>query len=227
MHRLNREFILSGGLADAIRDAERLGFLRIATPAQRAASLRDTLAAHPPCDDVWVFGYGSLLWNPAFEFAETTPSRVFGWHRSYCKWGHAGRGSPLNPTLVLALDRGGSCRGAVFRIPADRVDSELGVIWGREMIALSYRPVWVRAHTTDGVRRAVTFVADRAESLYTGRLPLDQVARILAQAEGVLGTSTQYLESTVAHLSQLGIVDRYLSRLLALVNQHNAVRQRG
>lgn len=222
MHRLNREFILSGGLADAIRDAERLGFLRIATPDERAQSLRETLAGHRPDQDVWVFGYGSLLWNPAFEFAETTPCRVYGWHRSFCKWGHAGRGTPEKPTLVLALDRGGSCHGAAFRIPADRVERELGVIWGREMIALTYRPIWVRAHAAGGVRRAITFVADHTASHYTGSLPLEQIARILAHAEGVLGTSTQYLESTVAHLSELGIVDRYLSRLLTLVNQHHA-----
>lgn len=219
MHRLNREFITSGGLADAIREAERLGFIRIASAAERTRSLRHTLRHHPPHEDVWVFAYGSLMWNPAFEFAETAPCRVFGWHRSFCKWGHAGRGTPENPTLFLALDRGGSCRGAAFRIPAGQVETELGVIWGREMIALSYRPTWVGAHTGTGVRRAITFVADRTESLYAGPLPLDQVAQILARSEGVLGTSAQYLESTVAHLAGLGIVDRYLSRLLALVKQ--------
>ena len=192
----------------------------IASKVERAKSLHDTLADHPAGEDVWVFGYGSLLWNPAFDFAETTPCQVFGWHRSFCKWGHAGRGRPGNPTLVLALDRGGSCHGAAFRIPAAHVETELAVIWGREMIALSYRPTWVTAHTSTGIRRAITFVADRTDkSHYTGCLPLDQVAQILAQAEGVLGTSTQYLESTVGHLSELGIVDSYLSRLLSLVKQ--------
>lgn len=216
---LDREFIVSGGLAEAIREAESRGLLRLSTPDERIASRRDIMATHPPGEDVWLFAYGSLLWNPAIEVTEHVVSRVYGLHRCFGIWTPAGRGSPENPGLVLGLDRGGCCQGAALRIPAATAEQELEVVWNREMVSDSYVPTWVNAHTADGIHRAITFVTDRHHGRYAGRLPQDQVAQALATAGGFLGTSAEYLESTVDHLLELGINDKYLIELRRRVRQ--------
>ena len=112
---LDRDFIVNGGLTEAVRDAERRGLLRLTTPAERAASRRAALADHPPSEDVWLFAYGSLLWNPAIHVAERVIGRIYGYHRCFGIWTPAGRGSPDNPGLVLGLDRGGCCQGAALK----------------------------------------------------------------------------------------------------------------
>ena len=96
-----------------------------------------------PDQDVWVFGYGSLMWNPAFHHVELRPARLHGWHRSFCLWNTFGRGSPEKPGLMLALQPGGACAGVALRIAADAVPSELGVLWNREMLTGAYLPRWV------------------------------------------------------------------------------------
>src|SRR3546814_9302515 len=116
-----------------------------------------------PEGSVWLFGYGSLIWNPAFDYAEKRPATVHGLHRRFCLQTHLGRGSRERPGLVLALDRGGSCRGVVLRIAPENVESELDIVWRREMISHSYRPTWVTAQTSDGPVRAIGFAINRSE----------------------------------------------------------------
>lgn len=219
---LDRDFIVSGGLTEAIRDAERQGLIRLSTPAERTASRRAILADHRPGDDIWLFAYGSLLWNPAVEIAERVTGRIYGFHRCFGIWTFAGRGTPEHPGLVLGLDRGGCCQGAALRLPPATAEQELEVIWGREMVADSYRPTWVNVHSPCGIRRAITFVTDRGHDRYAGRLPTQQVAQTLATAAGFLGTSAEYLESTAAHLHELGIDDHYLIELCRRVRRITA-----
>ena len=111
--------------------------------AEIEADLDATLASHPPGEDVWLFGYGSLMWNPAIEFAERRAGAVHGWHRRFCLWLHMGRGSPDNPGLMLALERGGRCAGMLFRIPAADARDELLLAWRRELFTGAYRSRWV------------------------------------------------------------------------------------
>lgn len=177
------------------------------------ADLDAVLARHPPGHDVWLFGYGSLMWNPAIEFAERRAGIVRGWHRRYCLWLHAGRGSPENPGLMLALDRGGSCGGALFRIPAGHARAELLLAWRRELFTDAYASRWVTAQTHDGPVRAVTFVANRLYHRYAGRLDEAQVAARLATASGALGSCREYLAETLDALHALGLHDRSLERL--------------
>ena len=176
------------------------------------ASLEAIMRSGNGCE-TWVFGYGSLMWNPAFHFAERRIGLVHGFHRRFCLWTHAGRGTPDNPGLTLALDRGGSCRGVAFRIADGEAKTELGIVWRREMVSGAYAPRWITVRTDGGVIRAVTFVINHAHDRYTGLLPENKIVEVIARAEGGLGPCAEYLHNTVEHLDELGIVDRPLTRL--------------
>jgi cation transport protein ChaC len=213
---LRREHLLPENLERAA-ELFRAAGLEIASPEERAASLEATLERVTQGQDVWVFGYGSLMWNPAFHHAELLHARLAGWHRRFCLWNTFGRGSPEKPGLTLALESGGSCAGVALRIAAPDVRSELTVLWNREMLTGSYLPRWVRLASPAGPIPAVTFVANRAHPRYAGRLPSEQVARFLAHARGPLGESREYLERTVAELERHGARDGSMHALLRAV----------
>lgn len=181
---------------------------------EREASLVATLERVAAGNDVWVFGYGSLMWNPAFHHVESRAARVRGWHRRFCLWNTFGRGTPDNPGLMLALERGGSCAGLALRVAADAVRSELRVLWNREMITGAYLPRWVRFDADAGPIEALTFVVNRAHPRYAGRLEVPEIARRMATASGPLGTSREYLESSVAELDRLGVRDGAMHAVL-------------
>jgi glutathione-specific gamma-glutamylcyclotransferase len=210
---------------DGLRDGSLLAAARLRAPpgtvfrtdAEIEADLDAALAAQPPGSDVWLFGYGSLMWNPALHFDDRVPASVRGWHRRFCLWLHMGRGSPENPGLMLALERGGACHGVVYRIAAARAREELMLAWKRELFTGAYLSRWVVAQTATGPVRAATFVANRNHPRYAGRLPDHIVADRLANATGTLGTCRTYLEETAQSLRQLGRRDRTVERLQALI----------
>ena len=191
--------------------------LRVLTDAERAASITDTLAARPAnsdgSGDLWLFGYVSLIWNPAFHFTERRKGRIHGWHRRFCLWTPLGRGSPEQPGLVLGLERGGACTGMAFRLASDQVASEMDIVWRREMLSGAYKPRWVRVATADGPVDAITFTIDPANPRYAGRLAEDEIVRVVATAVGRLGPCTDYLFKTAEALAGLGLEDRTLQRL--------------
>ena len=163
--------------------------------------------------DVWIFGYGSLIWNPAIHFAEQRCGRVHGWHRSYCMRTNLGRGSEEHPGLMLALDRGGSCNGVAFRIPAEIAEQETETVWRREMVGRAYHARWLTVRTDAGTVKAIGFVMNRSHERYCGSLPEDQAAAIIDTARGFLGTCAEYLFNTIDHLDALGIPDSGLARI--------------
>ena len=207
---LTRETILSGALRRAA--AEVPGMI-LADEAELAASIAATLACGPGSGDVWVFGYGSLLWNPVFTHAEHRTGRVAGWHRRFCLWTRLGRGCPEQPGLTLALARGGSCCGVAFRIPAAAVELELGLLWRREMLSGAYVPRWVTAATAAGPVRAIAFTINPADPRYAGSLDQAEIARIIACATGRIGPCSEYLFKTAAALQNFGIPDARLDQL--------------
>ncbi len=222
---INRDSIRSGAFADFVAEGAALGLLRLLTDEERQASRMRAMSQAAPGQDVWVFGYGSLMWNPAFHFTERRLGHVYGFHRSFCMWTPLGRGSPENPGLMLALDNGGSCRGVAFRIAARQVDEELDIVWGREMITGSYYPRWVTVRTESGTVRAITFVMNHKNERYAGRLPQETIIRHLATAGGKLGTAFEYLENTANHLDELGIEDGPMHVLLKRVCDYRAREQ--
>jgi cation transport protein ChaC len=213
---IRREDLTPEWLARTTKRIRDAGFQPL-TDEEREASVREVLARAGRGRDVWVFGYGSLMWNPMVRFREQHHGLLYGYHRRFCFWVRSGRGSPEMPGLMLGLDRGGSCRGMVFCIPAAEAEAELTLLWMREMISGIYTPRWVTAHTPRGKIQAVTFVVDRSHRQYIRELPPEQAATHIARAKGWLGSCRTYLENTIAHLAELGFTDRNLSRLHALV----------
>ena len=221
--KVTRESILSGELLASAR--ELLGaHTRFMTAEERERQVESFIAQAPRRDRVWVFGYGSLIWNPAFHFAERRTALVHGYHRQFCLWARAGRGSPSRPGLMLALERGGSCHGVAYRLHRDKVRSELDVVWRREMLTMAYRPAWVSMRTPKGPERAIAFVANRDHERYVRGLDAVATVRYLANGAGPLGRCCDYLFDTVAHLRQLGIVDRRLEALARAVQACEADR---
>jgi glutathione-specific gamma-glutamylcyclotransferase len=139
---------------------------------------------------------------------------IRGFHRRFCLWLEMGRGSPDNPGLMLALDRGGTCRGVAFRIPARDVRSELLLIWRREMFGTAYLARWVQVRTAHASFPAITFVVNRAHGRYAGRLSDTETATRIASATGALGSCADYLRNTLDHLESLGIRDAGLQRIV-------------
>ena len=192
--------------------------LPLLTDEELEQSWSETLARHPsPGADVWVFGYGSLIWNPAFHFVEKRIARLIGYHRCFCLWTHLGRGTPERPGMVLGLEPGGSCVGVAFRIAAEAVAEEVEVIWRREMVSGAYTPRWTRLSTADGPVTAVSFVINPEHPRYAEKPPEHEIVASLAHAKGPLGAAREYLDNTVDHLDDLGIHDRSLRRLRRLV----------
>lgn len=210
---LRREDITKERIDAWIAEGRRHGYDYFLSPAKREALRRRALARLRRGDDLWMFGYGSLMWAPAFHFVERRPATLHGWHRRFCFWTPLGRGTPKLPGLMLALERGGMCRGVAFRIAARQVQSETTIVWMREMVSGVYRPQWVDIDI--GRRRvtAVTFVINRDHPLYCGRLSLDRAAHHIAFAEGRNGPCRDYLAHTITQLQAMRITDREMSEL--------------
>ncbi|ESX13024.1 cation transporter [Mesorhizobium sp. LSJC265A00] len=190
------------------------------TDAEFDSLVEQLLSEHRP-EALWVFAYGSLIWNPEFAHVEQRPATAPGWHRSFCLTLTRWRGTRDLPALMLALDRGGSCNGIVYRLPAEDHVGQLGQLMRREIDANppTNVPCWIKVKTKDGPLRALAFVAAPGGRAYAGRLPLEQVADTLARAAGHWGSSAQYLFRTVSKLEESGIRDRNLWRIQDLVAQ--------
>lgn len=185
--------------------------------AELEASLQEALASPHRLPDVWLFAYGSLIWNPVLEFEERIVATAHGWHRSFCLSSRVNRGTPERPGLVLGLDRGGRCTGVAYRIPARAAEAELRLLWRREMLLGSYAPRWVIV--THGARtlRALAFVVRRGRSGYAGRLPAETIVERLLHARGKIGTGVDYLRKTLDGLAAFGIRDPNLIHLDGLI----------
>ncbi|MEI9994839.1 MAG: gamma-glutamylcyclotransferase [Rhizomicrobium sp.] len=194
------------------------GRLPLMSEEARRASLKTVRDAIPAGTDAWVFGYGSLMWNPAIAVVQSAKAHVRGYHRMFGLTLQVGRGKPDKPGLMLGIDRGGSVSGVAHRIAAEAVDSELSILWMREMLSGVYEPRWVNADIAgQGRSRVLTFVINRYHPRYEGAIDGAEAARRIAQAEGPLGTNRDYLYRTVAHLAALGIQDGPLHSLEARV----------
>jgi len=215
---LKREELTSERIDQIVADAHAAGYHFFLSSEAREASLKKTLTRYQPGEEVWVFAYGSLMWNPAIEFTEATPCAIEGWRRSFCFWVPLGRGTPELPGLMLALEGGGACEGIAYRLAPHQVHSELGILWNREMLSGVYQPRWVPAVLRDGrTVTAVTFVVDPQHSQYCGDLPIERAAHHIAFAEGRRGPCRDYLANTVEHARLLGINDPYLEDLVTRV----------
>ena len=184
------------------------------TPTHFKGDLLDHFRAQTAGQDLWVFGYASLLWRPEFEAQEQHLSRVWGWHRALKMWSRLNRGSPECPGLVFALLPGGSCQGVVYRVARDQADAVLVRLWEREMPMDVYTPSWLPCATPQGTVRALAFTLPRSSPSYTGHLPAERYRQIFEQACGRFGTTLDYALQTYRSLQAHGIEDRALAALL-------------
>lgn len=188
------------------------------SPEVRWHSLKSTLRARPDADSLWLFGYGSLIWDELAPAAERRRALLDGWHRSLCVWSALARGSPARPGICLGLDRGGACQGLALRIDGPDLEASLTPVWERELWTDVYRPEWVDLASDDGPVRAVAFVVDRTSAQYVRGLSDDQIARQIAVARGEKGRCRDYLARVVAGLATLGIAEPGLAAMLARVD---------
>jgi cation transport protein ChaC len=176
--------------------------------------------------DLWVFGYGSLMWNPGFAYAAAEPARLRGYHRAFCLYSEHYRGTPERRGLVLGLDRGGSCRGRVFRVAASDAKATLDYLIAREMFGHAmnvYALKWLSVDPGGQPIMAAAFVVNRAHPHYAGKLPAERIADIVRRAAGKSGSNRDYLHHTLAHLAQFGIHDRRLNQIAELVDLSRTV----
>jgi len=190
---------------------------------------RGILSQHLEDTDLWLFAYGSLIWKPEIEHSEERMATVHGWRRSFCLKANRWRGTVDQPGLVMMLDRGGQCRGVVFRIDPDRVTHSLGKLVRREMDAKppSQVPRWITAATQKGKVKALAFVSNPNGPNYVGDLTIEQVADRLSIACGHWGSGADYLYNTVHALQDRGVHDSYLWRLQSLVADRIVARASG
>ena len=217
---ITRQSLADGSVLARIREYHRLFpelFPIVLSDAELAASLDGILAAWDGRQDVWLFGYGSLIWNPAFRFVERRPALLTGWHRRFCLWMQLGRATPERPGLMLALDEGQACHGVAYRIAAAEVREELRLVWIREMIGGGYLARWVTVDTAGGPQPAITFTVNPDHPRYARTVDEAHAAECIAHAVGQLGTCSDYLFRTVDMLDELGLEDGELQRLAARV----------
>lgn len=194
---------------------------------QRRRSLTQTLAGGPaPAGDVWLFAYGSLMWDPDFRHLEAAPARLEGWRRAMCVWTILARGTPEGPGLSLGLLAGGHCDGIAFRLDGAGdgagVEEALAAVWQREIWTDIYHPRWTEVKLAEKSVPAIAFVANRASLQFAGELPLQEAAQYIAAASGERGPCRDYLSQTLDSLAGLGIEDAALAALheqAALINR--------
>ena len=162
----------------------------------------------------WIFGYGSLMWNPGFAFEERQNATIRGLHRALCIWSHVHRGTPEKPGLVLGLDRGGSCRGVAFRVEPERWDETVDYLRGREQATNVYIEVVHELRLEDGRHvRALAYRVDRTHKQYCGKLPREKLLETVRGGVGLSGANPDYVLATHDHLVELGIADHTLDWL--------------
>ncbi|GKQ53624.1 gamma-glutamylcyclotransferase [Bradyrhizobium sp. Ce-3] len=191
------------------------------------------MSANPPHSetdgDLWVFGYGSLMWKPGFEFLEQVPARLIGEHRALCVYSFDHRGTPEKPGLVLGLDRGGACRGIAFRVAAPLRHDTIAYLRAREQTTNVYREVmrsvWLENAARDRVS-ALAYVVDRGHVQYAGRLSLSEQVRLVQQGHGRSGNNRDYVLSTVASIEKQGFRDQPLHQLAAMLHDSGTTLHR-
>lgn len=182
---------------------------------ERLKASREAALAHwQPSQDIWIFGYGSLIWKPEFEFTEQRPATLPGHHRALCLWSRINRGTPELPGLVFGLETGGECQGMAFRLAAETVAPTFEALWRREMSTGAYHPSWIDCHTPQGVVRALAFVIDQSGPAYVPEPPEDALIDIVLRASGIYGSCLEYVAQTADALAAAGIHDPRLAGLV-------------
>ena len=180
-----------------------------------AATTAKLIGAVPPGGDMWLFACGSLIWNKRFTFVEERPGLVRGWHRDFCLGPDTRfRGNPGAPGYMLSLDRGGQCKGMVYRLPREGLAANIEGLLRKEP---PFPPRWLNVATPVGAVRAIAFTHPGKGTDYAGHLADEVLADALARAVGSIGSMAQYVYLTALHLEQLGLCDHRLWRMQEMI----------
>lgn len=170
--------------------------------------------------DFWVFGYGSLIWNPGFDSLESRHAKLYGLHRSLCIYSWVHRGTQKKPGLVLGLDKGGSCQGIAYKIHSQNRESVIGYLRERELVTNVYKETWRRIKFRDGSSMpALTYVVDRASPQYSGPLEMQKQIELVSTARGNSGPNCEYVSKIVAHLKTIKIRDENLESIADTISR--------
>lgn len=213
--KINRETVTndSGGTLKAfIQEAHKAG-VTILTDQKREHSRKQFLSNLSAKEDLWIFAYGSLMWNPTIDYTETRMGHAIGWHRDFCIHQPIGRGSIKNPGLMMGLNSGGDCHGKVYRISAEHREQESAILWKREMNTDIYIPKWINVQTPSETIKALAFTVNQQNNRYRKINSLDEKAQIISTGMGQLGSNKDYLFNTVLSIKEMGIHDYLLEKL--------------
>ena len=182
--------------------------------ARRTRSRISVFSSRPNNGDLWVFGYGSLMWDPGIVFEEVRHATIRGYSRNLCQETRSGRGSSDNPALLIALKEGsGFCSGLAFRIPERYIARESAILWRREMIKCSYLPTWLQIETPQGIVDGLAFVMNQAHEEFRDVIPTSEACLQISKARGPAGTNRDYIEKLAKQLTRLGIHDETVIEL--------------
>ncbi len=218
---LRREDFTAEHVAALTERVSRSGLWTFISADEREASRRAILAEQAPGEDLWIFGYGSLMWNPALDVTESRVAAVTGLRRNFCLHLIVGRATPEAPGLMLAVEESGDdgMTGVVHRIDSAAIESETSILWMREMLSGAYAPTWIDAETDRGRVRAIAFVMNKAHPRYAGALTIAEQARRIAAAAGETGVNRDYLYRCRGELRRMGVEDPYVEALFCAVTE--------
>lgn len=223
--KISRESLLNGDLQKLA--ASRPGKIDLMPDDVRSRLVQETIANAPDKSEFHVFAYGSLIWNPAIEIDSTYRCNVSGYHRSFCFWTILGRGCEKQPGLMMGLESGGSCDGVAYSIAKGKLETELDILFRRELMSYVYKPTWVNAsfdNDPDTPRDVLAFVVDPEHERYCTDLDEETLVESLALAEGPLGKNSDYLYQLVDHLRELGYKEPEMADLAAKVRAFQSAR---
>ncbi len=219
--KISRETLLNGDMKKLVES--RQGLARLMPDEVRRQLVRETIKNAPDQTEFRVFAYGSLIWNPAIDIESTYRCSIKGYHRKFCFWTVLGRGCEDQPGLMMGLEQGGGCTGLAYSIASDKLETELDLLFRREMMTYAYKPTWVEGiyddQSPDSGRSVLAFVVDPDNGRYCSDLDEDTMVKSLALAEGPLGKNSEYLYELVKHLNELGYEDPEMSELAIKVRR--------
>ena len=210
--KLTRDNITQGRLGEKIRSIS--GSDKVLTKEELVNERRKIIPGNGIGNDLYVFAYGSLLWNPTVEYEGQFLAKIYGFHRSFCMKTYLGRGSFDNPGLMLGLDKGGSCQGMAFKLKKSNAIKNIDILFQREMVTGAYRPKLLKTKLANGkIVLSLAFTVDKKHKNYFGQKDIKIKARMIAKASGFLGSCKEYFDNTLDSLSELNITDTEMSAI--------------
>ena len=204
--KLTRENITQGRLGEKIKSIS--GSDKVLTNNELIIERRKIIPDNGIGEDIYIFAYGSLLWNPTVEYEGQFLAKTYGFHRSFCMKTNLGRGSFINPGLMLGLDKGGSCKGSAFKLKKSGTIKNIDILFRREMVTGAYIPKLLKTRLDGGKNvLSLAFTVDKQHKNYFGKKDIQTKANMIAKASGFLGSCREYLDNTLHSLSELNIID--------------------